>query len=172
MRRVQLILLFFAAAAAAGFLSGCNDRLDDPTTSEGILTIEKVDPVNVEADVTATDPNGRPQTLANDTTVVTLKNRPRNSGAGSLSDVFVKKTEQFCTFAGATITAGTGLASFVIPSGASSQVSVVAVTVAEKTTLAAQGDTWACFVRFEGEDLAGNPSQTEYASFAVNFVDG
>jgi hypothetical protein len=172
MRRVPLIILFLTAAAAAGVLSGCNERLDDPTTSEGILSIEKVDPVNVEADVTATDPNGNPQTLSNDETTVTVKNRVRTTGAGQFSDIFVKKTQQFCTFNGPTITSGTGLASFVIPANASATISVVAVTVAEKTTLAAQGDSWDCFVRFVGEDLAGNPAETEYASFVVNFVDG
>lgn len=172
MRRLTAYLLLFGLAGAAVLLAGCNERLDDPTTSEGILSIEKVEPVVVEADVTATDPNGNPQTLSDDTTVITVKNRPRTTSAGQFSDIFIKKTEQFCTFAGATQISKTGLASFTIPSGATAAVTVVAVTVAEKTTLAAQGDSWACFVRLEGEDLAGNPATTDFASFVVNFVDG
>jgi hypothetical protein len=173
MRRVAAYLLLIGVIGAAGLLAGCNERLDDPTTSEGILTIEKVEPVVVEADVTATDPNGNPQTLSDDTTVITVKNRPRStSSAGQFSDIFVNKTEQFCTFGGATQISKTGIASFTIPSGSTAQVTVVAVTVAEKTTLAAQGDSWACYVRLEGEDLAGNPATTDFASFVVNFVDG
>ncbi|HXI04404.1 MAG TPA: hypothetical protein VNI57_14625 [Candidatus Saccharimonadales bacterium] len=172
MRRVPLLILCIAAAAAAGLVSGCNQRLDDPTTSEGILTIEKVEPVNVEADVTPTDPNGNPQTLSNDSTTVTLKNRPRTKNTGPFTDILVKKTDQFCTFAGATITSGTGLASFTIPTNGTASVSVVVVTVTEKTTLASVGDSWKCYIRFEGEDLAGNPATTDYASVVVNFVDG
>ncbi len=172
MRRVTASLLALGVVVTAGLLAGCNDRLDDPTTSEGILSIEKVEPVVVEADVTATDPNGNPQTLSDDTTVISVKNRPRSPNTGPFSDIFIKKTEQFCTFGGATQISKTGLASFTIPSGATAQVTVVAVTVAEKTTLAAQGDSWSCFVRLEGEDLAGNPASTDFASFAVNFVNG
>ncbi len=172
MRRVTATLLTLGVVCAAGLLAGCNERLDDPTTSEGILSIEKVEPVVVEADVTATDPNGNPQTLSDDTTVISVKNRPRNPSAGQFSDIFISKTEQFCTFAGATIISKTGLASFTIPSGATAQVTVVAVTVAEKTTLPALGDSWDCFVRMEGEDLAGNPATTDFASFAVSFVNG
>lgn len=172
MRRVPLLILCIAAAAAAGLVSGCNQRLDDPTTSEGILTIESVDPVNVEADVTPTDPNGNPQTLSNDSTTVTLRNRPRTTNAGSFTDILIKKTDQYCTFMGTKITSGTGLASFTIPSGGTASVSVVVVTVTEKTTLATVGDTWRCYVRFEGEDVAGNPALTDYASVVVNFVNG
>jgi hypothetical protein len=170
MRRYIYAAFLIVFVTAAGTLVGCNDDLDDPTTSEGILTIESVDPVVVEADVTPTDPNGNPTPLTDDTTTVSLKNRPRNDAAGDFADIFIKRTNQSCSFGGNPVGGGTGIASFTIKSGETKQVTVVAVTVAQKAAAAA-GDTWVCTVQFQGEDIAGNPAISEAANFVVSFAD-
>ena len=171
MRRVTRLLAALAIAAAAGSFWGCNEQLDDPLVAEGILTIEKILPASVQADVTPFDPNGvNPTPLTDDTTTVTVKNRPRTADAGAFSDIFIQKSEQYCTFAGATITSGRGTASFTIPSGSSATVVITAVTVSEKS-LAAQGDSWKCYVRFLGDDVSGNPAVSEWGSYMINFVD-
>lgn len=168
MRRVPLILLFLAAAAAAGVLSGCNDRLDDPTTSEGILNIQSVTPSLVEADVTGTD-------IIDDEAIVTVENRVRTLNTGSWSAVFIKQSTKFCEFPPGTIilplTTTQPGSTVTIPANGSADVPFTAVTVLQKTTMAAIGDTWECAVMFEGEDLAGNPVQTEFAAFSISFVD-
>jgi hypothetical protein len=173
MRRVTKGLLVVVAAAALGALMGCNERLDDPLEGEGILSIEKVDPATVKADITLTDPNtGGPTPLQNDDITVTVKNRPRTKSTGTFSDVFIEKSERICTFAGATIGGGTGAGAATVASGGSATITTTAVTVAEKLgTGAAVGDSWKCFVRFSGHDLAGNPVTTDFATFVVNFVD-
>ena len=170
MRRLRNLLSLLVVAAAAGGFWGCND-FDDPTEAEGILTIEKVEPANLSADVTPFDPNGvTPTPLRDETTTITVRNRPRSESAGDFSDIFIKKSEQYCTFAGATVTSGTGVASFTIASGATGQVVITAVTAAEKA-LAIQGDSWRCYARFLGDDVSGNPAKSEWASYVVNFVD-
>ena len=171
MRRATKILALAVALTAAGSFPGCNERLDDPTQSDGILTIEKVDPVNIAADITPLDPNGVNATPITDETVtITVKNRPRNENTGNFTDIFVKTSEQYCTFGGSTITSGTALASFTIPSNGTAGVTITAVTVQEKG-LASLGDTWQCFARLIGEDLAGNPAKSDYAAYVINFVD-
>ncbi len=170
MRRLLSVLVVGVLAAAAGTLLGCNDKLDDPTLSEGILTIESVDPVIVEADVTAFDPNGNPTPLTDDETVVRLKNRPRNPAADEFTDILITRTQQACTFQGATTISGTGIASFTIPSGGTADVTVVAITAADKDP-AYEGLTWSCYVQFLGEDVAGNPAQSDPAQFVISFVD-
>jgi hypothetical protein len=170
MRGVTKVLLVVLAAAAA---AACNERLDDPLEGEGILSIEKVDPATVKADITPTDPNtGAPTPLANDDVSITVKNRPRNTTAGSLSDVFIEKSERICTFAGNTIAGGAGAGAATVPSGGTAIITTTAVTAAEKLgTGAIVGDSWKCFVRFSGHDLAGNPVTSDFAAFIVNFVD-
>jgi hypothetical protein len=170
MRRLLSVLVLGVLAAAVGTLIGCNDRLDDPTRSEGILTVESVDPVIVEADVTAFDPLGNPTPLTDDETVVKLKNRPRNSTAGEFSDILITRTEQACTFGGQTTISGSGIASFTIPSGSTADVTVVVITAGAKDP-AFEGLTWSCYVQFIGEDVAGNPAQSDPAQFVISFVD-
>ena len=75
MRRVTKVLLLVGAIAAGATFWGCNKNLDDPTLAEGILSIEKVEPAVVRADITPTDPNGAPTPLQDDTTEITVKNR-------------------------------------------------------------------------------------------------
>jgi len=172
MRSLRLSLLVVAAVAVMGGLTGCNERLDDPLEGEGILSIEKIDPATVKADITPTDPNtGLPTPLTNDEIAVVLKNRPRTEASGSLSDIFIEKSERVCTFGGGTIATGQGSGGVTIPSGGTASISTTAVTVAEKLLSGALGDTWACYVQFTGKDIAGNPVTSESARFTVNFVD-
>jgi hypothetical protein len=173
MRRGMKVLLLVVVVAAGVAFWGCNKNLDDPTTAEGILSIESVNPSLVKADITPTDPNtGLPTPLHDDTTDVTVKNRPRTTSTGTFSDIAVTKSERFCTFAGNTIAVGTGPGGFTIPANGSVAITTTAVTAAEKiATGAAVGDSWQCFVKFKGQDLAGNPVETSFAGFIVNFVD-
>jgi len=169
---MKVLLLVVAVTAGVTFW-GCNKNLDDPTTAEGILSIEAVNPSLVKADITPTDPNtGLPTPLHDDATEVTVKNRPRTTHTGTFSDVAVTRSERFCTFGGVTIAAGTGPGGFTIPANGSVGITTTAVTAAEKlATGAAVGDSWQCFVKFKGQDLAGNPAETDFAGFTVNFVD-
>jgi len=172
MRRVTQIFLLALVAAAAGSLQGCNERLDDPLEGEGILTIEKIEPATVIADLSALDPNTGLPDQVNADIVVTMKNRPRSDAGGNFSDIFISKAERVCTFAGATIAQGTGAGGFTIPSGSSAGVTTTAVTVLDMTLSgAAIGDTWKCNVQFFGEDVAGNPVKSAIATFVVNFAN-
>src|SRR5437867_1478535 len=93
MRRVTKVLLLVVSVAAGFTLWGCNKNLDDPTQANGILTIEKVEPVVIVADITPTDPNtGQPTPLTTDPITVTLRNRPRatsTGGTGGFDDISV-----------------------------------------------------------------------------------
>lgn len=173
MRRVTRVLLLVVVITAGVAFWGCNKNLDDPTQAEGILSIEKVEPAVVRADITLTDPNtGQPTPLQDDTTSITIKNRARTTSAGNLADIAVTKTERTCTFAGASFPTVSGPGGFTIPVGSSVSIVITAVTVQEKGLPgAAQGNTWQCFVKIKGEDLAGNPAESDFTSFSVNFVD-
>jgi hypothetical protein len=176
MRRVAKFLLLAVPVAAGLTLWGCNREIDDPTQANGILSIEKVEPVVIVADITPTDPNtGLPTPLTTDPVTVTLKNRPRSltsGGSAGLNDIAVEKSERVCTFGGAFIGGGTGPAGVVIPSNSTANVATDGVTLAEKlNTGAVPGDSWLCEIRFLGHDLAGNPVSTSLATYSVNFVD-
>jgi len=173
MRSLMSFLLLAAVVVAAGTFWACNDRLDDPTLSEGLLSIESVDPPIVEADLDAVDPNGTPQQLSDDEVTIIIKNRPRRDDAGDFADVFVKKYQRVCVD-GATGTAraaSTNPTGFTIPIGSSASVPITAVTVAEKTTGAADGDTWVCSIQFFGEDVAGNPAKSEVGGFSISLAN-
>ena len=60
---------------------------------------------------------------------------------------------------------------FTIKSGSSTSVSIIAVTVNEKTTNANDGDTWFCAVQFTGEDVAGNPATSEVGGFSNSLAN-
>src|SRR6266850_2910402 len=176
MRRVARFLLLAVPVAAGVTLWGCNKNIDDPTQANGLLSIEKVEPVVVVADITPTDPNtGLPTPLTTDPVNVTLKNRPRTASTGGgtgLDDIAVEETERVCTFGGNRIAGGTGPASVVSPSNSTASVAADGVTLAEKqNTGAVVGDSWICEIRFRGHDLAGNPVSTNLATYSVNFVD-
>jgi hypothetical protein len=173
MRTSRLSLLVAAALAVMGGLTGCNERLDDPIEGEGILSIEKIDPATVKADITATDPNGQPTPLTNDDITVTLKNRPRSESAASsgLTDIFIEKADRVCSFGGGTIATGVGAGGVTVPANGSATVTTTAVTAAEKMLSGALGDTWICELQFSGHDLSGNPVTSEIVGFSVNFVD-
>ena len=169
MRRLISYAALAAVLVAAGTFWACNDSLDDPTVSEGLLTVEAVDPVLVEADINPNDPNGLfVGDLTDDTVNITVKNRPRVSSATSLSDIFINQFVRTCTTPTGATTGGTGIASFIIPSGSTAVVTITAVTVNEKTTLASVGETWICSARLGGEDISGNPVQSEVAAFAIS----
>jgi hypothetical protein len=174
MVRLAKLLFLTIVAFVALAVVGCNERLDDPTQAEGILSIEEVDPSTVKADITPTDPNtGLPTPLANDDTAITLKNRPRSESAGPLGDIFIEKSERTCnTIGGGFIASGTGAGGFTIPLNGSASVTTTTVTAFEKAnTGAAVGDSWKCYIRFLGHDLAGNPIVSDTAIVIVNFVD-
>lgn len=173
MRSEVKVLLLVLVAVSGLLLPGCNKNLDDPTQGQGLLTIEKVNPALVLSDITLTDPNtGAPTPLHDDSTSVTVKNQARTTTTGNFSDIAVTSSERVCTFAGNTVARATGPGGFTIPVNGSADITTTAVTVAEKiATGAAVGDSWQCFVRFKGQDLAGNPAETPFAGFSVNFVD-
>ncbi len=172
MRRVMKVVFLVVVAAAAGSFWGCNERLQDPLEGEAILTIEKIEPVLVQSDVTATDPNGVPQILQTDKTVITVKNRPRTPTSSTFSDAFIQKAERICTRAGVFIAGGSAAGGGTVATGATLAITTTAVTLNEKLTSGVQNETWKCQVRFLGEDVAGNPVKTEFATFFITFVDG
>jgi hypothetical protein len=173
MRRLRGFAVLAAVVVAAGTFWACNERLDDPTVSEGLLTIESVDPAIVEADLDNVDPNGNFQGGPFDEEVsITIKNRPRVTTSASFSDIFIKQYSRLCTFNGGAIALvpATVQVSDTIPSGASKSVPILAVTASEKL-LANPGDTWFCSVQFSGEDVAGNPVNSEVAGFSISLAN-
>jgi len=176
MRALMSFLLLAAVVVAAGTFWACNEKLDDPTLSEGQLTIEAVAPAIVQGDrVADIDPNTglpiNPPTNGDNDVTITIKNRPRIKNTGDLSDVFLKQATRLCTDQnGATVAASVTPISFTLPSGASTSITVVAATTTEKTN-AADGDTWSCQVQFKGEDVAGNPARSDPAGFSVSIFD-
>jgi len=175
MRRSVKLLLPVVIVGAGLALWGCNKNLDDPTQADGILSIEKLEPVVIVSDITPTDPNtGLPTPLTTDSVSVTLKNRARTATTGTFNDIFVESSERICNLAGGgvRIAGGSGPAGIVVPIGATASVVADAVTLNDKlTTGAAVGDSWTCLIRFKGHDLAGNPVTTDSAGYSVNFVD-
>lgn len=174
MRALMSILLLAAVVVAAGTFWACNDRLDDPTLSEGLLTIEKVDPAIVQAErIGDIDPNtGLQAPITDDEVAITINNRPRIPDTGNLSDVFLKKASRLCNNQNGTLVASSVTPlSFTLRSGASTSVTITAVTVGEKVNNGANGDTWSCSVQFSGEDLAGNPAKSAPAGYTVSVFD-
>ena len=177
MRALMSFLMLAAVVVAAGTFWACNERLDDPTLSEGLLTVEQVDPAIVLGDrVADVDPNTntviQPPTDADNFVSITIKNRPRIPDTGGLTDVFLKKATRVCTNQnGTTVATGITVISFTLVSGASTAISVVAATTREKIDSGSDGDTWSCAVQFSGEDLAGNPALSEPAGYTVSIFD-
>src|SRR5262245_4361172 len=128
MVRLLKLLFLTLVAAVAMSLMGCNERLDDPTQAEGILSIEEVTPSTVKADITPTDPNtGLPTPLSNDDTSITMKNRPRSEHVGPLGDIFIEKSERTCNaIGGGFIASGNGAGGFTIPLNGTASVSTTA----------------------------------------------
>ena len=173
MRALMSFLMLAAVVVAAGTFWACNERLDDPTLSEGLLTVEKVEPAIVQGDrMDNVDPNsGQIIPITADEVTVTIKNRPRIPDTGGLTDVFLGQATRVCTNQnGATVATGVSPISFTIPSGGSAAVTSPAALVSEKINNAVDGDTWSCIVGFSGVDLAGNPAGVA-AGFTVSIFD-
>jgi len=177
MRSLRSLLLSAAIVLAAGTFWACNDNLDDPTLSEGLLTIESVNPAIVAGDrVADIDPNSglpiNPPTNSDDEVTITIKNRPRVSSTGGLADVFLKRATRSCVNQnGTTVAASVTPLATTLTAGASTSFTIVAATTSEKVNNAVDGDSWTCAVQFSGEDLAGNPAKSQPASYTVSIFD-
>lgn len=148
-------------AAAAALLCGCNDATDNPTKSESLLAVAKVDPPTACIDIDGTL-NGQGQTVYTGVNQeVILESRVRGtSGSSAFNDVIIEEYEiRYEMNPGFPPPNRVQGVSITVPAdGLSEATSIATVLPQDIPTYFSATDRGTIVVIFRGHDVGGEPA--------------